>query len=37
MALTAQISEQGGPDVIQWVEKDLSPPGPGVCATRPSA
>ena len=37
MALTAQISEQGGPDVIQWVEKDLPPPGPGEVRMRNTA
>jgi len=37
MALSAQISEQGGPDVIQWVEKDLSPPGPGEVRMRNTA
>ncbi len=37
MALTAQITEQGGPDVIQWVEKDLSPPGPGEVRMRNTA
>ncbi len=37
MALSAQISEQGGPDVIQWIEKDLSPPGPGEVRMRNTA
>lgn len=29
MALTAKITEQGSPDVIQWTDVDLPPPGPG--------
>ena len=34
MALTARISTQGGPDVIDWIDTDLPPPGPGTGATR---
>lgn len=37
MALTAQITEQGSPDVIQWVETDLPPPGPGEVQMRHTA
>ncbi|MEY3703289.1 MAG: hypothetical protein RLZZ561_909 [Pseudomonadota bacterium] len=37
MALTAQITEQGAPDVIQWVEKDLPSPGPGEVRMRNTA
>ena len=37
MALTARITEQGGPDVIQWVDVDLPPPGPGEVRMRNTA
>ena len=29
MARTAQILQTGGPEVIEWVDQELSPPGPG--------
>jgi NADPH2:quinone reductase len=29
MVLTARIARQGGPEVIEWVDVDLPPPGPG--------
>jgi NADPH:quinone reductase len=29
MTLTAQITRNGGPDVIEWIDIDLPPPGPG--------
>ena len=37
MALTAQITEQGSPDVIQWVDTELPPPGPGEVQMRHTA
>lgn len=37
MALTARITEQGSPDVIQWVDVDLPPPGPGEVRMRNTA
>ena len=37
MALRAQISQQGSPDVIQWVEQDVLPPGPGEVRVRHTA
>jgi NADPH2:quinone reductase len=37
MALVAQITEQGSPDVIQWVEQDVPPPGPGEVRVRHTA
>lgn len=37
MARAAWISEQGGPEVIHWVEQDLPPPGPGEVRMRNTA
>lgn len=37
MARTARISEQGGPEVIQWVDQDLPRPGPGEVRIRNTA
>lgn len=37
MALTARISTQGGPDVIDWIDTDLPPPGPGEVRVRHTA
>lgn len=37
MARTARISEQGGPEVIRWVDEGLSPPGPGEVRMRNTA
>jgi NADPH2:quinone reductase len=37
MALSAQITENGGPEVIQWVETDLPAPGPGEVRMRNTA
>lgn len=37
MALTAQINQQGGPEVIQWLDVDLPPPGPGEVRMRNTA
>ena len=37
MALVARITEQGAPDVIQWAEQDLPPPGPGEVRMRHTA
>jgi len=37
MARTARISEQGGPEVIQWVDQDLPRPGPGEVRMRNTA
>lgn len=37
MALMAQITAQGSPDVIQWVEQDVPPPGPGEVRVRHAA
>lgn len=37
MALMAQITEQGGPEVIRWIEQDLPAPGPGEVRVRNSA
>jgi NADPH:quinone reductase len=37
VALAAQISVHGGPEVITWVEADLPPPGPGEVRMRSTA
>ena len=37
MTLTARISAHGGPDVIEWVEADLPPPGAGEVRMRSTA
>ncbi len=37
MAIVARITEQGSPDVIQWEEADLPPPGPGEVRVRHTA
>lgn len=37
MALTAQFSAHGGPDVIGWVETELPPPGPSEVRMRSTA
>lgn len=37
MARAARIEKQGGPDVIQWVDLDLPPPGPGEVRMRNTA
>jgi NADPH2:quinone reductase len=37
MARTARISEQGGPEVIHWIDQDLPPPGPGEVRMRNTA
>ena len=37
MTLTARITRHGGPEVIEWVEGDLEPPGPGQVRMRNSA
>jgi len=37
MTLTARISAHGGPDVIEWVEADLAPPGAGEVRMRSTA
>lgn len=37
MARVAVIEKTGGPEVIQWVERDLPPPGPGEVRVRHSA
>lgn len=37
MARAARISEQGGPEVIQWVDQDLPPPPPGQVRMRNTA
>jgi NADPH:quinone reductase len=37
MARVAQIARLGGPEVIQWVERDLPPPGPGEVRMRNTA
>jgi NADPH:quinone reductase len=37
MTLTARITAHGGPDVIEWVEADLPPPGPGEVRMRNAA
>lgn len=37
MARAARISEQGGPEVIQWVDQDLAPPPPGQVRMRNTA
>ena len=34
---TAFIERQGGPEVIQWREVDLAPPGPGEVRMRNTA
>lgn len=37
MARAVEITQHGGPDVIQWVERDLPPPGPGEVRMRNTA
>jgi NADPH:quinone reductase len=37
MAISARITQTGGPEAIQWVETDLPPPGPGEVRMRNSA
>ena len=37
MARAARISQQGGPEVIQWVDQDLAPPPPGQVRMRNTA
>jgi len=37
MARLAEITRTGGPEVIQWVERDLPPPGPGEVRMRTTA
>lgn len=37
MTLTARIAAHGGPEVIEWDEVDLSPPGPGEVRMRSAA
>ncbi len=37
MAHTAQISEQGGPEVIHWIDTDVLPPTPGEVTVRHTA
>lgn len=37
MARVAVIERTGGPEVIQWVERDLPPPGPGEVRVRHTA
>lgn len=37
MARAARISEQGGPEVIRWIDQDLPPPGPGEVRMRNTA
>jgi NADPH:quinone reductase len=37
MERAARISEHGGPEVIRWVDIDLSPPGPGEVTMRNTA
>ncbi|MBA4748035.1 MAG: quinone oxidoreductase [Sphingopyxis sp.] len=37
IALTARFSAHGGPDVIEWVEADLPPPGAGEVRMRSTA
>ena len=37
MARVARISEQGGPEVIQWVDQDLPAPGPAEVRMRNTA
>ncbi|MES2058377.1 MAG: quinone oxidoreductase [Pseudomonadota bacterium] len=37
MARIAQITRTGGPEVIEWVDIDLSPPGPGEVRMRNTA
>lgn len=37
MARSARISAQGGPEVIQWIDQDLPPPGPGDVRMRNTA
>lgn len=37
MTLTARITRHGGPEVIEWVEGDIEPPGPGQVRMRNSA
>ncbi|MBO9622532.1 MAG: quinone oxidoreductase [Sphingomonas sp.] len=37
MALIAQITRTGGPEVIEWVDRDLPPPGPGEVRMRTTA
>ncbi|HVJ00738.1 MAG TPA: quinone oxidoreductase [Sphingomonas sp.] len=37
MARIAQITRTGGPEVIEWVDRDLPPPGPGEVRMRTTA
>ena len=37
MARAARISEQGGPEVIRWIDQDLPSPGPGEVRMRNTA
>ena len=37
MARAARISEQGGPEVIRWIDQDLPSPGPGEVQMRNTA
>ncbi len=37
MARAARMTEHGGPEVIQWVDVDLPPPGPGEATMRNTA
>jgi NADPH:quinone reductase len=37
MTLTARITQQGGPEVIEWANIDLLPPGPGEVRMRNTA
>lgn len=37
MARIAQISRTGGPEVIEWIDRDLPPPGPGEVRMRTTA
>lgn len=37
MARAARITEQGGPEVIRWIDQDLPPPGPGEVRMRNTA
>ena len=37
MARVAQFSKTGGPEVIDWIDVDLPPPGPGEVRFRSTA
>ena len=37
MTLTARITAHGGPEVIEWIDSDLPPPGPGEVRMRHTA